>query len=167
MTDRDTDTTLARLEGFLNAFEWLNSKTDHNCTFTVENVTKAADVPSALAAHFKLKPSDFQVEPLINIEADLRDVFARFLFLFREPAEGHEFGRYLVDPRRSFNLVRDDGRDSLLDYLIGVVRDLGTTAAWRVVASLECGALREWCFQDDVVIELPDRLCLLHFGVSD
>lgn len=163
----DTSITLARLEGFLKAFASFNDKTNHGCTFDVYKIPKAADVPSALAVYFKLQPSDFRVEPLADFEREAREVFARFLFLFREPAGGHKYGDFLVDPRQSFALMSEEGQQRLLDELAAVLRSLDTSAAWRVVASLECGELREWCFQDDLVLELPDRLCLLHFGVSD
>jgi hypothetical protein len=61
----------------------------------------------------------------------------------------------------------EHGQNRLLDEVTGVVRSLGTLAAWRVQASLDCGDLREWCFQEDIVLEIPEDLCLLHFGVSD
>jgi hypothetical protein len=167
MVIEDVQTILARLEGFLKAFEWMNHKTNHGCSYHVYEIPKAVDVQTALAVYFKLKPSDFRVEQLPNFELELRAVFARFLFLFKEPVGGDKNGDYLVDPRQSFALMSDYGRNGLLDELGGVVRALGTSAAWRVHASLECDDLREWCFQDDVVLELPELLCLLHFGVSD
>jgi hypothetical protein len=167
MTAGDADTVLSRLEGFLKAFAWFNSKTNHGCSFDVYQIPKVADVPAALAAYFKLPPSNFRVEPLAEFERELGEVFAHFLFLFREPVGGDPYGDYLVDPRQSFALMDEYGQQGLFDELAGVVRSLGTSAAWRLVASLECGELREWCFQEDVVLELPDRLCLLHFGVSD
>jgi hypothetical protein len=124
-------------------------------------------MPTALASYFRLQLSDFRVERLADFERELREVFARFLFLFRDPAGGHEYGDYLTDPRQSFVLMSESGQQGLLDELAGVVRSLGISAAWRVFANPECEELREWCFQDDVVLELPDRLGLLHFGVSD
>jgi hypothetical protein len=167
MAVEDSCLILARLEGFLKAFEWFNSKTNHSCSYTVFQIPKAADVPTALAGYFKLPPSHFRVEPLVDLERELREVFARYLFLFQEPKADDGDGNYLVDPRQSFALMHEYGQRQLLDELAAVVRTLGTTAAWRIVPSSECEELREWCFQDDVVLEIPDRLCLLHFGVSD
>ena len=158
----DTDTALARLDGFLKAFEWFNHKTNHGCRYFVLPLPDAASAPDALAARFGLPPSAFRVEPLADVDGELRAVFARFLLLFQEP-----HGDHLTDPRQSFSLSHDFGRAGLLDELAGVVQSLGTRSAWRVVPPQECGELREWCFQDDVVLELPDRRCLLHFGVSD
>jgi hypothetical protein len=158
----DTDTTLARLDGFLKAFEWFNHKTNHGCSYFVLSLPAAASVPEALAARFDLPPSAFRIEPLADVDGELRAVFARFLLLFQEP-----HGDHLTDPRQSFSLSHDFGRYALLDDLAGVVQSLGARAAWRVVPLQECGELREWCFQDDVALELPDRRCLLHFGVSD
>ena len=99
MAAEDANLILARLEGFLKAFEWFNHKTNHGCTFAVIQMAKAAEVPAALASYFGLQPSDFRVERLADFERELREVFARFLFLFREPAGGHQYGDYLVDPR--------------------------------------------------------------------
>jgi hypothetical protein len=98
----------------------------------------------------------------VDIDRELREVFGRFLFLYQVLQ-----GDHLVDPRRSFLLMDESGRQGLLDELMGMVRSLGTTAGWRVWPSLECGDLREWCFQDDVVLAFSSGLCLLHFGVSD
>jgi hypothetical protein len=162
MTTEDARLILARLAGFLKAFEWVNHKTNHGCSYAVYQMPKAASVAAALADYFKLQPSDFRVEPIADVDREVREVFTRFLFLFQDP-----HGDHLVDPRRSFALMDESGRQRLLDELVGVVRSLGTTAAWRVWPSLECGDLREWCFQDDVVLEFPSGLCLLHFGVSD
>lgn len=167
MAVEGTQYILARLEGFLKAFEWFNNKTNHGCSFDIYQIKKSADVPTALAAHFNLLPSDFRVEPLADRQACLREVFTRFLFLFQDPVGGKKYGDYLTDPRRSFSLMTEWGRQQLLDELVAMVRSLSPSAAWRVVASLECGELREWCFQDDVVLELPNELCLLHLGVSD
>jgi hypothetical protein len=162
MATEDVRTILVRLEGLLKAFEWINHKTNHGCNFFICQMPKAESVPVALADYFKLKPSDFRVEPIADVDRGMRDVFGRFLFLFQDP-----HGDHLVDPRRSFSLMDEFGRQSLLDELAGVVRSLGTTAAWRIRASLDCGELREWCFQDDVVLELAEGFCLFHFGVSD
>ena len=159
---RDTETTLARLDGFLKAFEWVNHKTNHGCSYFVLPLPAAAGVSESLGELFKLPPSAFRVEAIADVDGELRAVFARFLFLFQEP-----HGDHLVDPRRSFSLMHDFGRDGLLDELAGVVRSLGVRSAWQVVPSLECDELREWCFQNDVVLEWTDGRCLLHFGVSD
>ena len=153
---------LARLEGFLKAFEWFNHKSNHGCSYFVLPLPDAASLPEALAARFGLPPSAFRVEPLADMDGELRAVFARFLLLFQEP-----HGDHLIDPERSFSLSHDFGRAGLLEELAGVVRSLGARAAWRVAPPPECGELREWCFQDDVALELPGRRCLLHFGVSD
>jgi len=158
----ESDTTLARLDGFVKAFEWINHKTNHGCSYFVLPLPTAASASEALAERFKLPPTSFRVEPIADPEAELRSVFARFLFLFQEPQ-----GDHLVDPRKSFSLFHDFGRDGLLDELAGVVRSLGARSAWRVIPDQQCGELREWCFQDDVMLEVPDRWCLLHFGVSD
>jgi hypothetical protein len=167
MAAGNTDIIIARLEGFLKAFAWFNDKTNHGCSFSVYQIPRAADVLGALAAYFKLESLAFRIEPLVDFEQDLRAVFGRFLFLFQKPVAGCQSGDYLVDPQQSFNLMSEHGRNALLDELGSLVRSFGVTSAWRVVASPECGELREWCFQDDVVLELADRLCLVHFGVSD
>jgi hypothetical protein len=119
----DTDTTLDRLDGFLKAFEWFNLKTNHGCSYFVLPLPDAATAPDALAARFDLPPSVFRIEPLADVEAELRAVFARFLLLFQEP-----HGDRLTDPRQSFSLSHDFGRAGLLDELAGVVRSLGTRA---------------------------------------
>lgn len=94
-------------------------------------------------------------------------MLARFLFLFQDPIEGAEHGDHLTDPRGSFVLMSGAGREALLDELMGVLRAFGPLAAWRVAVSTECAPLREWCFQEDVALELPDRFLLIHLGVSD
>jgi hypothetical protein len=164
MMTEDASTTLARLDGFLKAFEWVNQKTNHGCNYFVLALPPAATVADALADRFGLRPSDFRVEAIPDDDRELRAVFARFLFLFQDP-----HGDHLSDPRQSFSLTHDSGREQLLDELAGMLRSLGASAAWRVLPhqGQECGELREWCFQDDVVLELPGRMCLLHFGVSD
>src|SRR5579859_2496895 len=100
MATDDTPLILARLEGFLKAFEWFNHKTNHGCSFFVCQMPKAASVPAALADSFNLKPSDFRVEPIADVDQELRVVFGRFLFLFQDPQ-----GDHLVDPRQSFSLM--------------------------------------------------------------
>ncbi len=161
------DLILARLEGFLQAFARLNDKTNHGCTFTVYQLPKGANAQAALAAYFKAQPSEFRVTRLTDWEREARQVFSRFLFLFRDPIAGREYGDYLVDPHSSFVLMSEPGRQSLLDDLAAVFHSLAIAAAWRVVPSPNCQDLREWCFQEDLLLELPDRLCLLHLGVSD
>jgi hypothetical protein len=167
MTTADGRTTLVWLEGFLKAFEWFNHKTNHGCNFAVHSIPRMSDVSSALASYFIRPSSDFRLEPLPDFERELRKVFARFLFLFHEPVGGDKHGDYLIDPRQSFSLMDEIEREKLLDDIITVMRSLKASAAWRVWASQECAELREWCFQDDVVLELPEQICLLHFGVSD
>jgi hypothetical protein len=167
MAPDDAGIILARLEGFLKAFEWMNHKTNHGCSFDVHKIPKSSDLQTALAVYFDRQSSDFRVEQLSNFEVELRAVFARFLFLFKEPDRGDKNGDYLVDRRQAFSLMRNDGRDGLLEEVGTAVRSLGASSGWRVHASIECEALREWCFQDDVLLELGEELCLFHFGVSD
>jgi len=166
MAVEDIPIILARLEGILQGFAWFNEKRDHFCTFTVHQIPKAADIPTALASYFKAQPKDFGVGLLPDVERELREVFARYMFLFRHRG-GNEGGDYLVDPRQSFLLMTESGQDEVLDELAVVVRSLGIRHAWRVEVRLGCDVLREGCFQNDVLLELPERLCLLHFGVSD
>src|SRR5262249_6083548 len=147
--------------------EWFNTKRDHACTFAVHRLPHP-DLPAALAARFGLRPRDFPVEPLADLDRELRAVFARFLFLFREPAGGG--GDYLTDPRGAFLLMDEGGASALLEELGAALVSLGATAGWRVWPTLaweSSDELREGCFQDNVALALPDQLCLLHFGVSD
>ena len=162
MAAEDARTILVRLEGFLKAFEWMNHKANHGCTFALHQIPKAASVVSALATYFKLSPSGFRLEPLDDLDRELRNVFGRFLFLYQDV-----HGDHLQDPRQSFSLSHEFGKQQMLDELSSAVRSLGTTGGWRVWATLDCGELREWCFQEDVLLEFPTGLCLLHFGVSD
>src|SRR5262245_22334890 len=136
MAEEDARTILVRLEGFLKAFEWMNHKTNHGCTFIVYQIPRAANAVSALADYFKSPSSNFRLEPLADLDRELREVFGRFLFLFQDLP-----GDHLVDPRQSFSLSDEFGRKGLLDELSGMVRSLGPTAAWRVWASLDCDAL--------------------------
>jgi hypothetical protein len=162
MAADQSHTLLARLDGFLKAFEWLNCKTNHGCSFFVCEMPKAGGVADAVADYFKLHASHFRVEPVAEIGRELEEVFGRFLFLFQDP-----HGDHLVDPRRSFTLMEDAGRQSVLEELAGMLQALEVTAAWRVRPSLECEEMREWCFQDDIALEFPAGMCLIHFGVSD
>ena len=132
----NTDTALARLDGFLKAFEWLNHKTNHGCNYFVLPLPEAATAPDALAARFGLPPSAFRVEPLTDLDGELRAVFARFLLLFLEPHADH-----LTDLRQSFALSHDSGRAGLLDELVAVVRSLGTRGGCSpALSAASCGS---------------------------
>jgi hypothetical protein len=161
METPDARTVLARLEGFLKAFEWMNHKSDHGCSYFVATLPAGDDIAAAVAERFSGRPAEFHVEAIANVDDELRNVFRRFLFLFRD-----RHGDHLVDPRRSFSLTHDFGQKALLDNLADMMRAIGVRAAWRIQVPPECGELYE-CFQDDIVVAYSDGLCLLHFGVSD
>jgi hypothetical protein len=161
MATPDARTVLARLDGFLKAFEWMNHKSDHGCNYFVVTLPGADDVAVAIAERFSGRPADFHVEAIADVDGELRNVFRRFLFLFQDT-----HGDHLVDRRRSFSLTHDFGRKALLEHLAGMMRSIGVRAAWRVRPPESCGELYE-CFQDDIVLAYSDGLCLLHFGVSD
>ncbi len=137
-TVEDAGIILARLGGFLQAFARFNDKTKHDCRFEVYQLPKRADAPSALAEFFKAQRSDFRLTPLADWEREAREVFDRFLFLFRDPVAGRAYGDYLVAPHGSFVLLSGSGRQSLLDELAAVVRSLAVSAAWRVVPGPAC-----------------------------
>lgn len=98
------------------AFEWINHKANHGCSYLVCLLPVAADVAVALAERFKVKPVDVRVEAIANVDDELRNVFRRFLFLFQDL-----HGDHLEGPHRSFSLMYDFGRDELLDELASVM----------------------------------------------
>jgi hypothetical protein len=170
MTIEDANIILARLEGFLKAFEWMNNKCDHYCSYEIHRLPNCESVQDALAAYFGQQPTDFSVTPIENIGPALRDLLERYLFLFRKP-EGKVYGGdFLIDEKNVFQLMGKGGPSCLLDELEIVTNSLGVTDCWHVSPKMTCGPIdlfREGNFQDNVVIQIPNQLCLLHFGVSD
>lgn len=150
---------IARLDGFLNAFEWINHKVDFQCTFYAVQLPDTGSVEEALATYFKAQASAFTIRHMTPFDSELRQLFKRNLLMFQDPKDHH-----LADHGNNFWLFDEMGQDNMLEEITGVFRALQATAGWHVTFPDE---LSEACFQADVVLKLPGCRCLLHFGVTD
>jgi hypothetical protein len=154
------ETVCTELQGFLRAFAWINTKTNHGCDYSIYQVPKVLTCTESLGRYFDVPSASVQLTPMADWSQDLSALLEEWLFAYQRTSEDH-----LVDPRQSFTLTDDYGHRMVIDQLMTKFRQLQPTAGWT--ANVPCEELREFCFQQDVVLESPNHLYLIHFGVSD
>ena len=108
------DPAVAWLQGFLHAFAWFNSKTDHGYTLTLDVLPKPGSAREAIKGHFRGEWDELTLTPVEDWSAFVRGLLGRWLFQFSDRSMDH-----LEDPRESFSLFHDHFRGMLLDELMG------------------------------------------------
>ena len=153
--DWNSTLALGEVRGMLAALAWANTKCDHGCTFTVEDLPAGADVHESLARHF----GEFATKVSIYAVGDWPDAIGealhRWLFLFRD----------LVKPRASCSLTDERSQRELVGTVLeAFIAGVHPLEVWRVV--IEPRTFYE-CAWDDFAIRGSSGLFLLHLGVSD
>lgn len=152
--------TVARLDGFLDAFALINNKTNYSYTFTFESLKKMGDLNRTLENYFRGQASDIQAIQIEPWEQVVQDVLKQWLFEFQNQDEDH-----LEDSKLSFSLSHEAFRQTMLHtFTQQISSTFNLVAVWRVeitpIVFYECS----WV---DIVFEETERITLLHFGVSD
>ena len=143
------------VQGFLVAFEVLNTGMNHGSTFRFEGVTRVGDAQSSLSKH--LQPNEnyeISSRPLEHWRKELTAELSRWFFALLLLPEG------LEQESISQTFLR------ILDRALGEK----ITAVWKVeIEATDGRGLRPWyeATWSDFLFQLEGKLFLLHFGVSD
>ena len=107
---------LAEVRGFLHAFEWVNSKSNHCYSFEISTREKTADIDRDVAEHFS---GDEGVRTHLSAASDWRDVVFKALvrWLLAYLRDAHPIGR-LEDSRRAFSLSSRSSYEDMIASLI-------------------------------------------------
>ncbi len=148
------------LRGFLEAFARFNDKTNHVYSFNFFTLPHAESVAESVKAWFGGNEIEVTATAVEDWQAIVRGLFGRWLFQFQDLRSDH-----LADPRRSFSLSDDSGRNAILDWLIATLdKAVRPTMVWSIAV------VTTWfyeCAWDDLVFDSPEERFLLHLGVSD
>lgn len=153
--DRNPSLAHGELCGMLAALAWVNTAADHGCTFTVEELPDAADLPGALRLHFGEWASGVSVILIADWHEAVSAALHRWLFQFPD----------LVRPQKWCALA--DGefqREVVAAVLAAFTAGLQPREVWRV--EVEPRGHYE-CAWDDFAVEGGSGRFLLHLGVSD
>lgn len=153
--DRNPTLALGELRGMLAALAWANTKCNHGCTFTVEELPVGADVHVSLTQHFGEGANKVSFVAIGDWSGAIEEALQRWLFLFGD----------LVKPQAVCSLTDERSQRKL----VGIVQDVFIAAlqpleVWRV--EIEPRGFYE-CAWDDFAIRGSSGLFLLHLGVSD
>jgi hypothetical protein len=154
-TDKNQILALGRLRGMLAVFAWANTKCDHGCTFTVEELQTHSDVLESLRLHFGESVSKISAIELDNGHHAVTEALYRWLFMFSDLVKPEEVCA-LTDKRSQQEIA-----GAVLNVFIAAIRP---QVVWRV--EIELTRFYE-CAWDDFVILGTSGMFLLHFGVSD
>jgi hypothetical protein len=146
---------LGELRGLLAAFAWANHQCNHFCTFSVENLTPAADIHDSLVRYFGEDAVVVSEIALADWQAAIGEALHRWLFQFGDLVKP-EMVSALTDEQLQRDMV-----STVLDALIAGLKPL---AVWRV--RLTPHGLYE-CEWDDFAIRGASGSYLLHLGVTD
>ena len=155
------DERLARLQGFLCAFEEINLRSDHIYTFTIDRLERRATLEETLGAYVG-GIKTVALQPIDSWRDDLIPVVERWLFAFQidtttGAAEQTRPGSSaLRDPRRRAELAA-----ALLEE---VAQTIAPVQVWSVQFEVDGFYECEW---NDTAFEAEDAIYVLHLGVSD
>jgi hypothetical protein len=146
---------LGELRGLLAAFAWANTKCDHSCTFSVEELPAGAGLQESLAEYFGDSAKTVSATEIDDWYAAVGDTLLRWLFLFRD----------LVKPTAACALTDQRCQGEMVAIILDAfIAGLQPLAVWRV--EMEPRGFYE-CAWDDFAIRGASGLFLLHLGVSD
>jgi hypothetical protein len=155
VADQNAVLAIGELRGMLAALAWANTKCDHGCTFTVEELPAAPDIHESLTRHFGDSASKVLAVALGDWHGAIGEALRRWLFLFGD----------LVKPRAVCALTDErHQREMVGTVLDAFIAGLQPLEVWRV--AIEPRGFYE-CAWDDFAVRGSSGLFLLHLGVSD
>ena len=154
---------LAEIRGFLHAFEWVNSKSNHGYSFEISTREKTADIDRDVAEHFS---GDEGVRTHLSAASDWRDVVFKALvrWLLAYLRDHHTIGR-LEDGRKAFSLSSRSSCKDMIDSLIEQIESISPIISGYTVRIQTDGFYV--CAYTDIVLDARDCLIFLHFDVCD
>ena len=157
----DQPAQFTELRGFLAAFEWVNSKSDHGYTFTIDAVRDNGLHEQLALEHFHIwKPSELRLSALTGPRTVIRDTTLKWLRSYI-----NDTPPYCMKSNATFSLGCDafdvDFAASFMDRL----ECAGTiTHGYRI--QFQTDGFYE-CSWDDYLVFTGNWAVFLHFGVSD
>jgi hypothetical protein len=160
--------TLAQLQGLLEAFALVNTRTNEEFTFTLDRLPAGPDIESRLRAH--IRRGVRALSPVEDWRVTLRATLLKWLFNYVTAVQ-----RRLVNAGGKYDLIYPGEEFIFSDevYRVEMVNDLlaRLDAALQPTRALEVRVDESGgfyaCMSDDIVIESPEGAFLMHFDLSD
>lgn len=154
---------LAYLRGFLEAFAWVNGKTNHGYTFEIDRVEDAGEVEDAVAKRFaRDEPSKIALTKLVDWRGEVAATLERWLlrYLRDDPRVGH-----LEDARKAFSLSHPS---FIPDLIAPLVNKIASLSSIQRGFGIDIKTDRFYaCESTDMVLVASDSLIFLHFDWCD
>ena len=157
----DQPAQFAELRGFLAAFEWVNSKTDHGYTFTLDAKPDSDSREQLARDHFRIwEPTDLRLSSLTDPRRVIRESTLKWLRRYIS-----DVPPYCMKPNATFSLACDAFDDEFATSFMERLECAGSitqgySIEFRTESFYECS----W---DDYLVIAGDWAVFLHFGVSD
>lgn len=166
---------ISRLNGILEAFSYVNGKTNHCYSFEITILEKNNSIEATVEKYItKIYPDALiSFEPLDNLQSELTQVLENWLFSYQPQSDNHgnilhgcgsPFA-YLKDIDESFSMSDNDFRKDFIKNFIQSLNDATRiNNAFKVQIDTD-----EWyeCAWDDFALEGENAILFLHLGVSD
>ncbi len=171
---KSMDFKLGKLAGVLEAFSWINTKTNHSYSFELEKLPDEADCAQSFEKYiFQYYPeASFTLEPF-NIDDELvYSTIKNWIFSYQKSPNinespigcGHE-SCYLDDKYRAFSLTHESFKiDFLKNFLDELLTLVEVHAIYKVHLKTDTWYEGAW---DDFIFEGKKGRIFLHLGVSD
>src|SRR5262249_6259276 len=102
---------VGELRGLLAAFEWMNGKCDHTCSFSLNEISATGSIYDALCLHFGSDVSEVKTETLEDWQPALRASFKGWLFRYGD----------LLRPKAVCAMADEHCRDEMVARLINLI----------------------------------------------
>jgi hypothetical protein len=160
MLSKEQTEALSELRGFLNAFEYINGKTDHGYMFEIWGVRKKTDLDLAIREVFaKWKTSSISKTLVVDWEDLISSALHRWLLAYLKGSP------HLIDRGKQFNLSSDSGCRSVVQHFI---EKLTSVSPIREAYTIDVKTEEFYaCAHDDILLVCDEVLLFLHFEVCD
>ena len=158
-----TDQWAIKLQGFFDAFEWINNKTNQRYLFTINLLPNTSSLDEAVRKHFGDYLINYDLQLLDNWQSEISKVIGKWLFSFLNPDEH----LHLEDPQNTFYLSHESFRS---DVVTGIMKDMHNFLAPKSVCKFVPQMKRSYYLgnvTDEFIIEGDHRYAYLHFSHVD
>ena len=168
------DFRLGRLAGVLEAFSWINNKTNHNYSFEIERLSNENNCLQAFEKYiFEYYPEAIITLEKLSIDNKLvHSIIENWLFSYQKsPNLDENFiglgsgSCYLDDKYNAFYLTEDSYKKDLIeDFLSELISLIEGNTLYKVHIKTSTWYEAAW---DDFIFEGKKDRIFLHLGVSD
>ena len=142
---------------------WINHKTNHGYSFTVDDLPAGNDPRSVITEALTARSiafSDLKLDRVDSWKPAMQETMLRWLLQFKDPGMHH-----LQDPKQSFSLFFDEFHEMFLrDPIRWLEKLVEGCELWKF--EIKPTSFYE-CWWDDFLFYSPESALWLHFGVAD